>query len=123
MVWRVHGADGARLRQHRAGGWPRAIAVIVAILVGQLIAIAVVTFSCRNVAVRDHDSYLALARLLKRAMGIAEGRSVDGGKEHTVYLEGKGASLKYETRQMGDGTYEVDLCHVVDKTFPDATYR
>jgi len=103
--------------------WHRAIGVLVGILVGQLVAIVVVLFACRRVFVRDHDSYLSVARLLKTAMGKVEGRTMDTGRELADYLGAGGQTMTYGTRQCGDEGYEVDLWDNVDDQFPDGSYQ
>jgi hypothetical protein len=102
--------------------WPRAIAVLVAIVAGQLVAIAVVSFWCRKVFIRDHDSYLSVARLLRTAVYQIEGRSMHTGEELATYLEKTGLSLRYGVRQTEDG-YEGDLWVDVSGDFPNGIYR
>jgi len=81
--------------------WRRAIAVLVAIFVGQVIAIGVVKYMCWNVFLRDHDSFLALAVLLKTTVGKVQGRSTALGKELASCLDGKGVKMRYGTRDKG----------------------
>ncbi|KAH8587889.1 hypothetical protein B0O99DRAFT_583890 [Bisporella sp. PMI_857] len=101
--------------------WARTIAVLVSILVGQLLAIVAVKVMCRNVFLRDHDSFFSVARLMKTAMGEVKGRSTSKGKEISGFLEGKGKLLKYGTRARGD-CLEVDLWEDTQSRFPPAYY-
>lgn len=84
--------------------WRRAIAVLVAILVGQVIAVGVVKYMCWNVFLRDHESFLALAVLLNTTAGKVQGRSTTLGKESASCLDGKGVKMRYGTRYKGWGT-------------------
>ncbi|RVD80415.1 uncharacterized protein DFL_008312 [Arthrobotrys flagrans] len=102
--------------------WPRAIGVLAAISVGQLVVIAVVIFACRKVFIRDHDSYLSIARLMKTAMEKVEGNSTDTGRELAEHLGNKEVRMRYGTRLKESGIYEVDLWNDVDKSFPNAMY-
>ncbi|KAF2262562.1 hypothetical protein CC78DRAFT_606095 [Lojkania enalia] len=90
--------------------WKRTVAVLASILAGQVIAIAVVKFMCRRVFIRDHDSYLSLARLMKTVMEKkVVGRSTDSGKDLAQFLKDEGVIMRYGTRSIEDGYYEVDL--------------
>ncbi|KAK6507928.1 hypothetical protein TWF481_006349 [Arthrobotrys musiformis] len=102
--------------------WSRAIGVLIALLVGQLAAIAIVMIVCRKVFVRDHDSCLSIARLLRSAMGKVDGGSVNTGLEIAEYLEAMEVEMMYGSR--GEGDYRVvDLWNDIEKDFPDAVYR
>jgi hypothetical protein len=101
--------------------WRRAVAVLVSLFVGQLIAIAVVKIICRNVFLRDHDSFLSTARLLRTSMQKVEGLSMAPGKEIAEQLYSKDVVLRYGTREKGD-CYELDLCDDSTGRFPDAVY-
>ncbi|KAK4113397.1 hypothetical protein N656DRAFT_616015 [Canariomyces notabilis] len=61
--------------------WDRAISTLAALLAGQVLVIGVVFWACRGVPIRDHDSYLSVARLLRTAMDSVEGGSSDSGRE------------------------------------------
>ncbi|KAJ5031368.1 hypothetical protein PSV08DRAFT_173340 [Bipolaris maydis] len=66
------------------------ITVLVCIFGGQILAISVVLFYCRNVFIRDYTSSLSVARLLKTTMEDVEGMSTSTGEELAEYLESKG---------------------------------
>ncbi|KAK4443860.1 hypothetical protein QBC34DRAFT_361207 [Podospora aff. communis PSN243] len=89
--------------------WDRAIAVLLAIFVGELLAISVVYYACRKVLVRDHESYLSIARLLMEYLEQpeAKGRSVDTGRELTEQM--KHAKLRYKAVRTADGALRVTL--------------
>lgn len=98
--------------------WPRAIGVLVAILTGQLLAVGVVFYASRGVPVRDHDSFLSLARLLRTAMNTVEGRSAHCGEDLAKSIQ---EPLRYGTRRVPGKTgeeREVDLWNDVDDIFP-----
>ncbi|CUS15094.1 unnamed protein product [Tuber aestivum] len=101
--------------------WTRTIVVLVSILIGQLLAVAVVKFMCRNVFLRDHDSFLSLARILKTSMQKVEGRSAGNGKDLATFLDGEGVRMRYGTRARED-YLEVDLWDDVQNWFPDSLY-
>lgn len=44
-------------------GWDRAIAVLAAILGGEVLAVGIVCYACRTTLVRDHGSSWSVARL------------------------------------------------------------
>jgi hypothetical protein len=74
--------------------------------------------------VRDHDSHLAVAVLLRRAVDAAGGRSVDTGEELAARLGKKGVGMRYGTRRgEGGGWREVDLWDDVEGSFPSGDYR
>lgn len=110
--------------------WARAIGVLVAILIVQLLGMVFVLFICRKVFVRDHNSILDLARLLRTAMKNTEGSSsVAGGEELAKYMENKennenfeNVRLSYGTREV-NGVYEVDLWSDVQNHFRNGLYR
>jgi hypothetical protein len=96
--------------------------VLAAILLGHLLAIGVVSFTCKGVLIRDHDSYLSVARLLRTAVSTIEGRSTDSGKELADRIsdgaaEVNGAGMRYGTRTKsnkdGRQRVEVDLWYDV----------
>ncbi|RYP01586.1 hypothetical protein DL765_010851 [Monosporascus sp. GIB2] len=106
--------------------WDRAIGVLAMILVGQLLAVVVVFFSCKGVFIRDHDSFLSVARLLRTAVNTIEGGSADSGKELANRIraetgEGSVGGMRYGTRtkcnEDGRQQVEVDLWHDVDNIF------
>ena len=92
--------------------WARAISVLAAVLAGEILAVAGVYFACRNVLVRDHGSYMSIARLLKLMLDMpgVEGRSVDTGKKLAERM--KPATLRYRTRPKQDGNLEVVLARL-----------
>jgi hypothetical protein len=96
--------------------WTRAAA-------GQLLAVAVVFYAARGVPVRDHDSFLSLARLLRTAVNTVEGGSAAGGEELAESIrETAGGGIRYGTRRVGDAETErerreVDLWNDVDGVF------
>ncbi|KAH7558279.1 hypothetical protein J3E72DRAFT_370553 [Bipolaris maydis] len=98
------------------------ITVLVCIFGGQILAISVVLFYCRNVFIRDYTSSLSVARLLKTTMEDVEGMSTSTGEELAEYLESKGVMMRYGTRRKGDETFEVGLWNDVEDEFPDAVY-
>ncbi|KAH7310850.1 hypothetical protein B0I35DRAFT_79363 [Stachybotrys elegans] len=101
--------------------WSRAQGVLGGIMGFQLLAIALVVYSCRGVPLRD-DSYLAIGRLLRTALDEIEGKSIATGQELAKWLnETKGLKLRYGTRSI-EGEYEVDMVNVGGK-FPDGLYR
>ncbi|KAK6496291.1 hypothetical protein TWF481_002316 [Arthrobotrys musiformis] len=103
--------------------WSSVIAVLLAIIVGQLLIIIIVILYCRKVLVRDNNSYLSLARLMKSAMEKVDGRSTDTGVELAEYLETKNVRMRYGTRNTDKaGVYEVDLWNDVKNSFPDGKY-
>lgn len=51
------------------------------LVVGQTLAIAAAYLVCRKVPIRDHDSYLSVARLLRTAMNKVKGESTKSGKD------------------------------------------
>jgi hypothetical protein len=61
--------------------WDRAISTLAALLSGQVLVVGVVFWACRGVPIRDHDSYLSVARLLRTAMSSIGGGSGDSGRE------------------------------------------
>jgi hypothetical protein len=68
--------------------WDRGMGVLGAILAGQLLAVGVVYVYSRGVWVRDHDSFLAIARVLATAVVKGEGRSSDTGEELAKRIRG-----------------------------------
>jgi len=102
--------------------WRRAVAVLVAILVGQVIAVGVVKYMCWNVFLRDHDSFLALAVLLKTTVGKVQGRSTALGEELASFLDREGVKMRYGTRAKGQYR-EVDLADDVEDRFPNVQYQ
>ncbi|RYP62383.1 hypothetical protein DL771_009755 [Monosporascus sp. 5C6A] len=77
--------------------WARSLGVLGAIFIGQLLAIGVVfSYTAKKVILRDHDSYLAMARLLRTAVDNcpAKGRSTDSGEEIARQLQ--------QNQQVGD---------------------
>jgi hypothetical protein len=103
--------------------WKRTVGVLVAIFAGQLVIMGIVKFLCRQVFIRDHDSYLSIITVLRTATQQIEGRSTDSGKEIAAYLDEKGVKMRYGTRRREDGLLEVDLWRDVDSSFPNGTYR
>lgn len=101
----------------------KTIAVLLCIFGGQVVAIGVVLFYCRNVFIRDYASSLSVARLLKTTMESVEGMSMHTGDEITRYLESKGVLMRYGTRRWGDMISEVDLWNDVEDEFPVGVYR
>jgi hypothetical protein len=103
--------------------WTRAAAVLAAILARQLLAVAVVFYAARGVPVRDHDSFLSVARLLRTAVNTVEGGSAAGGEELAESIrETAGGGIRYGTRRVGDAETErerreVDLWNDVDGVF------
>ncbi|ORY15946.1 hypothetical protein BCR34DRAFT_597992 [Clohesyomyces aquaticus] len=103
--------------------WKKPTAVLLFILLGQIAAIGVVQFLCRKVLVRDFDSYISVARLLKTTVNKVEGRSTYTGEELVEFLESEGVRMRYGARRKTDGdTLEVDLWDDVKGEFPNATY-
>ncbi|KAK1833234.1 hypothetical protein QBC39DRAFT_370122 [Podospora conica] len=109
--------------------WGRAIGVLAAILAGEVLAVGIVCYFCRNVLVRDHGSYLSVAALLKPALeAVPKGdvRSVDGGLEIAERM--RGVEMRYRTVKTADGCLEVGLLHrgsgiVGDGRFVEGKYR
>jgi hypothetical protein len=105
--------------------WAQSFGVVAAILAGQLLTIAAVYFyTGKKVLLRDHDSYLAVARLLRTAVSDrpADGyvvRSTDSGEEIARRLQGdaKVKGLKYGTKTNSSGVAEVDLWYGLHPTF------
>lgn len=103
--------------------WSRAVGVLIGIVGLELLAIALVLCSCRGVPLRDHDSYLAVGRLLRTVLNEVEGKSVSTGEDLAKWLDDKkGLKLRYGTRNV-DGEYEVDLVKVRADGFPNGSYR
>lgn len=116
--------------------WPRAIAVLTGCLVGQFLVIVVVYWKCKSVLIRDHDSYLSVARLLRTAMNKIKGISAGSGKDLADALakelkkpsnaaKGPNTDLIYGTRQMsknGQDWLEVDLWTDVPDGFSKTGY-
>ncbi|KAK0711757.1 hypothetical protein B0H67DRAFT_491133 [Lasiosphaeris hirsuta] len=103
--------------------WGRGFGVLGAILVGQLLAVGVVFGYSRRVPVRDHDSFLSVARLLRTAMNTIRGRSADPGKELAESIRGTIGGIRYGTRRgrdpkTGREWREVDLWNDVASVFP-----
>jgi hypothetical protein len=106
--------------------WGRAVAVLAAILAGQLLAVGVVVYASRGLLVRDHDSVLAAARLLRTAVNTVEGGSAARGKELAEGIrEAAGpGGIRYGTRRVRDEEadrerLEVDLWNDVESVFPE----
>jgi len=94
--------------------WERAIGVLAGILVGQLIAIGVVFYASKGVAVRHHDSFFSVARLLRTAMGTVKGRSADTGEQVADSIQETAGGIRYGMRTVCDDVSgrqwrEVDL--------------
>jgi hypothetical protein len=109
------------VKWHRVGG------VLLAILAGQLIAIGVIFLLCKRVFMRDHYSFLSIARLLKTAITAVPARSVDTGEELAEAIEKANVRMKYGTKEVGGDTFEVDLWDDFDNgpscQFPDKHYQ
>ncbi|KAF3941098.1 hypothetical protein ABW19_dt0207094 [Dactylella cylindrospora] len=97
--------------------WNRAIAVLVSILVGQLLAIIVVTFGCREILLRDHDSYLSIARLLRTLIDQVDGRSAEKGEELAKVLGEEKVRYGTKLSRENPSVYEVDLSNDVREVF------
>lgn len=107
--------------------WDRVAGVFIAILAGQVIAVAATIFCCRKVILQDPDNFLPIARLMNTAIKHAEGRSIDATAEIAAQISNGGAKgerrwMRYGTRNR-DGIYKVDLWHDVENNFPEAKYR
>jgi hypothetical protein len=103
--------------------WGRAVGVLIGIVGLELLAIVLVLCGCRGVPLRDHDSYLAVGRLLRTVLNEVEGKSVSTGEDLAKWLhDKKGLKLRYGTRNV-DGEYEVDLVKVGTDGFPNGSYR
>ncbi|KAK3985424.1 hypothetical protein QBC44DRAFT_275230 [Cladorrhinum sp. PSN332] len=107
--------------------WPRAIAVVIAINAGALLAVFVIYWGCRSVLIPDkgRDSKLTVARFLYGFVGRSLERttSVDTGKE--MAKEMKDVRLMYgvrKTEELEDGVRELGIWPVdegeVEKVFP-----
>lgn len=109
--------------------WDRAIAVLAAILGGEILAVGIVCYACRNTLVRDHGSSWSVARLLRSALvEHGEGvRSVDSGVEIAAEMQGVG--MRYRGGKMADGCLEVGMVNgngpgeVGGGGFRDGKYR
>jgi hypothetical protein len=113
--------------------WERVAAILVAIALGQALAIAATVFVCRRVILHGHDSFFPIARLLNAAVNRAPGRSVDTGVELAARMEAvddgrvdedvRGMGMRYGTRRWDEGVYEVDFGGDVKGDFPEGWYR
>ncbi|KAK3349081.1 hypothetical protein B0T25DRAFT_569733 [Lasiosphaeria hispida] len=110
--------------------WGRSFGVLGAILTGQLLAIAVVFYAARRVVLRDHDSYLSVARLLRTAVSSlgdesTRSGSTDSGEVLAERIQEnagvKARGIKYGTKtvskQGNPDMLVVDLWHDVDEAF------
>lgn len=108
--------------------WTRAAGVLVGIICGQIVAIAIVKRMCRNIFLRDHDSFLSVARLLRTVTGEVKGRSTETGKELAAALDKElvrkrgDSKLRYGTRNRGGEYYEADMWLDVNNEFPAGLY-
>lgn len=91
--------------------WARAIGVVFAIQGGLLLSTAVVHFYCKNVFLRDHDSFLSVARILASAIVKVEGRTASSGKELARHMQELKLGMKYGSRKIGEDAFELDLLH------------
>ena len=100
--------------------WTRAVWILVALMGGQLLMVTVVAFLTRKVPIREHDSYLTVARLMRTAMDTVEGGSMAAAEELAEIIQGKlGAhGIRYGTRMIDQGTRCVDLWEDVERKFP-----
>ena len=100
--------------------WARAVWILAALMGGQLLMVAVVAFLTRKVPVREHDSYLAVARLMRTAMNTAERGSTAAAEELAESIRGKlrADGIRYETRMINQRTRCVDLWEDVERKFP-----
>jgi len=121
--------DNSRITITLSVEWSRVITVLVAIHVGQLIAVRLAYFYCRNVFMRDSDSYLSVARLLREAMNKVEGGTGLTGQELGKIMGKQGVRMRYGTRRLDfeESLYELDMLdtdeHPVRDHFPrDAKY-
>jgi hypothetical protein len=102
--------------------WTRAAGVLAGILAGQLLAVAVIFYTSRGVPVRDHDSFLSVARLLRTAVNTVEGGSTVSGKDLAESIGETVGEVRYGTRRVCDAEtererHEVDLWNDVDRVF------
>ncbi|KAK0707873.1 hypothetical protein B0H67DRAFT_648009 [Lasiosphaeris hirsuta] len=110
--------------------WGRSFGVLGTILAGQLLAVAVVFYTARGVVLRDHDSYLSVARLLRTAVNslgkdVTGSGSTESGEELARRIQENGGvkqrNIKYGTKRVSkQGSPEVvvvDLWHDVDEDF------
>jgi hypothetical protein len=107
--------------------WARAAGVLAAILAGQLLAVAVVFYASRGVLLRDHDSFLSVARLMRTAVNTIEGGSAAGGKDLAESIRETAGGIRYGTRRVCDAEtkrerHEVDLWNDVDCVFCEGDY-
>jgi len=92
--------------------WPRAFGILAGLVAGQVLVIGVAAVATRNVPIRDHDSLLSVARLLRTAMEKIEGRSMASGEELAECIERElrlGEGMRYGTEIVDEGTRRVDL--------------
>jgi hypothetical protein len=104
--------------------WGRAVATLIALTAGQVLTIVIVWCASRRVLLRDHDSFLAVARLLRTAVNMSEGvvpaSSVASGKALAESIQKSAAppgTIRYGTRRV-KSKYEVDIWDDVDNEFP-----
>jgi len=100
--------------------WSRVAGAASAIVAGQILAIAVVLYYCRNVYVRE-DSFLATAELLKTVLIKIDNGSVMTGVELENALDKVlGGPVRYGTIPGSRGDYpRVALGREVDYNFPE----
>jgi hypothetical protein len=110
--------------------WQKAHAVLGSISSGLVLTIVAVVWVCAGmkVPVRDHNSFLSLARLLRTAVHESQSGSIDTGREvadsMAAALGRKGRMMRYGTRALDNGSvYEVDLWADVGLSFPLGMYR
>jgi len=96
------------------------LGILAVLMAGQLLAVAVVVFVVGNVPIREHDSYLTAARLLRTAMNTAEARSMASAKELAESVKEKLTTegIRYGTRVIDEKRRCMDVWEDVERKFP-----
>ncbi|KAK5655738.1 hypothetical protein OQA88_5275 [Cercophora sp. LCS_1] len=101
--------------------WRRSMGVLGAILAGQVVVVWVVYWYVGGVWVRDHDSFLSVARVLRTAMAGVKGLSTGTGKKLAERIEESVSGMRYGTRK-GKMGLEVDIWEDAVPEFPLGKY-
>jgi hypothetical protein len=104
--------------------WKGAFCLLGAILGVLMLLIATVIIWCRHVFVREDDSYLSAARLLKSAMENVKKGSVATGSDIAEHLGENGMRMRYGARKRSRKIemYVVDLSEDATLPFPRGQY-
>lgn len=101
--------------------WDRAIGVLSAVLGLQFLAIVITAIVTRRVPVLDHQSYFAVARLMRTAMNSIETGPIARQAQLTESIGYRSSSIRYGTRQVtGENAdiYQLDVWNDVENVFP-----